>query len=163
MSRDSQTVVSNGGELTLERVFDAPREVVFKAFTESDRLMQWWGPREWPLAVSNLDLRVGGDWHYCMKGPNGEEAWGKAIYREIDPPSRLVYEDAFSDAAGNVDSNLPVAVTSVDFIAHEGKTKLVSKTVYPSAEALSQVIDMGMVEGVSETWDRLDEYLAATG
>ncbi|MBK9343198.1 MAG: SRPBCC domain-containing protein [Dehalococcoidia bacterium] len=87
-------------ELLIEREFAAPRELVFKAWTERDRLMQWWGPPTWPIDYCTVDLRVGGAWHYRMRGPAGEEGWGKGVYREIMPSSRLVYSDYFSDEDG---------------------------------------------------------------
>ena len=159
MSRNSQKLTTNGATIELERVFDAPRELVFKAWTEPAHLLKWWGPREWPLVVCNIDLRVGGDWHYCMKGPNGEEAWGKAIYREIVAPERLAYVDGFSDAEGNVNNSLPEGVTTIDFIEQGNQTHVVARTVYPNAEAVKAVLDMGMEEGLSQAWDQLDELL----
>ncbi|MEX1023009.1 MAG: SRPBCC domain-containing protein [Dehalococcoidia bacterium] len=145
-------------ELALERVFDAPRELVFKAWTEPERLLQWWGPRSYPTVVCTVDLRPGGVWHYCMRSAEGDEAWGRAEYREIVPPERLVYVDAFSDAEGSVIP--PETVITLTFEEQDGKTLMKSHSLYASAEEMQQVIGMGMVEGISETFDRLDEYLA---
>ena len=100
-------------ELLIEREFAAPRELVFKAWTERDRLMQWWGPPTWPNDYCTVDLRVGGAWHYRMRGPAGGEGWGKGVYREIMPASRLVYSDfASKDAVWLRDISLivPVAI-----------------------------------------------------
>ena len=74
-------------ELLIERSFDAPRDLVWSAFTEPERLAHWWGPAGWTLPHCTLDLRVGGRWHYCMRGPGGEESWGLATYEEIDAPA----------------------------------------------------------------------------
>jgi uncharacterized protein YndB with AHSA1/START domain len=146
-------------DLTVSRVFDAPRELVFKAWTEPERLMAWWGPREWPLAVCKVDLRAGGRWHYCMRGPNGEEAWGLGQYKEIDPPKRLVLTDNFSNAAG--DAIPPASVMTVEFEDLGGRTLLKSRSVFDSPEHRDTVLGMGMVEGMTESLDRLEEHLAA--
>lgn len=156
----------DGRELILERVFDAPRELVFKAFSESERLKQWWGPRGWILPVCNVDFRPGGVWHYCMKCTDknqgefyGMESWGKAVYQEIIENEKIVYTDYFSDAEGNEAEGMPPSQITVIFTEEEGRTKLVSRAVFDSTEALKTVLDMGMEQGISETWDRLGEYL----
>jgi uncharacterized protein YndB with AHSA1/START domain len=155
-----------GQELILERVFDAPRELVFKAFSEAEHLKHWWGPRGWTLTVCNVDFRPGGIWHYCMKCINedqkdfyGFESWGKAVYREIVEQEKVVYVDYFSDADGNEAEGMPSTLITMTFVEHEGKTKLVSRAQYASAEALKTVLDMGMEQGITETWDRLAEHL----
>ncbi|EST11318.1 SRPBCC domain-containing protein [Sporolactobacillus laevolacticus] len=156
----------DGRELILERVFDAPRELVFKAFSESERLKQWWGPRGWKLPVCNIDFRPGGVWHYCMKCMDknqgefyGMESWGKAIYQDIVENEKITYTDYFSNAEGNEAEGMPPSHITVIFTEEEGRTKLVSRAVFDSTEALKTVLDMGMEQGISETWDRLDEYL----
>jgi uncharacterized protein YndB with AHSA1/START domain len=149
------------GTLFIERTFDAPREAVFKAWTDPDILMQWFGPREWPLVHCTVDLQVGGVWHYCMRGPDGTESWGRGVYKEITPPSRLVYADSFSDADGNVAPGMPTMEITAEFIESDGKTILRSMTTFASPADLETVINMGMKEGLIETWDRLEEYLAS--
>jgi uncharacterized protein YndB with AHSA1/START domain len=146
-------------EIVVEREFDAPRELVFKAWTDADAIKGWWGPRTYPTTYCTLDLRVGGAWHYMMLGPNGEEAWGKGIYTEITPPERLAYRDYFSNAAG--DLNPPEMLMTIEFRDVGGKTLIHSTGRFESAEHRQQVLDMGMLEGMTETLDRLDEYLAA--
>ncbi|MFC5468089.1 SRPBCC domain-containing protein [Cohnella suwonensis] len=157
-----------GNELILERVFNAPRELVFKAFSEAEHLKRWWGPRGWELTVCNVDFRPGGVWHYCMKCMDknqgdfyGFESWGKGVYGEISAPESIVYVDYFSDAEGNELDVMPSARIAMTFEPFEGKTKLVSRAVYESAEALKKVIEMGMEQGITETWDRLEEHLQA--
>jgi uncharacterized protein YndB with AHSA1/START domain len=145
---------------TMERTFSAPREMVFRAWTEPEHLAHWWGPTGWTLPICTVDLRPGGAWHYCMRGPNGEESCGKATYREIVPSERLVYLDAFADAEGNVNEEMPQMEITVEFLEHEGKTKVVSHTEFASAEELKAVLAMGMVEGMNQTLDRLEAYLA---
>lgn len=87
-------------ELVVTRDFDAPREDVFKAWTDPKRVANWWGPRGFTTPFCRIDLRPGGVFHYCMRSPEGRDYWGIGIYREIIPPERLVYTDAFSDAEG---------------------------------------------------------------
>ncbi|UUZ81711.1 SRPBCC domain-containing protein [Paenibacillus sp. P26] len=155
-----------GRELILERVFDAPRELVFKAFSEAEHLKHWWGPRGWTLTVCNVDFRPGGVWHYCMKCIDekqgdfyGFESWGKAVYREIEAPEKIAYVDYFSDAEGNVAEGMPSSDITMTFEEYEGKTKLVSRALYASEEALKTVMEMGMEQGITETWDRLEEHV----
>lgn len=157
-----------GQVIVLERVFNAPRELVFKVFSDGEHLKQWWGPRGWEVTVSNMDFRPGGQWHYCMKCLDqnqgdfyGMESWGKSVYQEIDEPEKIVYIDYFSDAEGNIAEGMPATTVTMTFEELDGKTKLVNRGVYESAEALQSVIDMGMEEGITQTWDRLEEYLAS--
>lgn len=157
-STRTATLVGDRG-FTVERLFDAPRELVFKAFTEPERLMQWWGPRTYETDVCTIDLRVGGIWHYRMRSETGDAAWGRAEYQEITPPARLVYLDAFSDENGSVIP--PKMVVEIDFIDKNGKTLVKSTVTFDSEAGRDAVMAMGMEQGLAETWDRLEEYLAA--
>lgn len=155
-----------GQELILERVFNAPRELVFKAFSEAEHLKHWWGPRGWTLTACTVDFRPGGVWHYCMKCVDenqgdffGYESWGKGVYQEIVEVEKIVYVDYFSDAEGNENADMPSTLVKMFFQEHEGQTKLISRSEYATAEALKTVMDMGMEQGITETWDRLAEHL----
>lgn len=155
-----------GQELVLERVFGAPRQLVFKAFTESDHLKHWWGPQGWTMPVCKVDLRPGGVWHYCMKCEDrsqgdfyGMESWGKGVYQEIEAPEKLVYTDYFSDAEGNIAPDMPPSDVSLIFTEEEGQTKVVSRSRFHSEKELQAVMEMGMEQGIRETWDRLAGYL----
>lgn len=155
-----------GNTLILERTFQAPRELVFKAFSEAEHLKRWWGPKGWTIPVCTVDFRPGGIWHYCMKCEDknqgdfyGMESWGKGIYREIAVPEQIVYTDYFSDAEGNIADNMPATLVTLDFIDQDGITKLVNSAQYDSAEALQTVLDMGMLQGITETMENLDVYL----
>lgn len=158
--------VENDRVLVLERDFDAPRDLVFMMFKEPEHLKRWWGPRGWELPICNIDFRPGGVWHYCMKCVDqnqgeyyGMESWGKGVYKEIVEPEKIVYTDYFSDAEGNVDDAMPATEATLEFIDLGGKTKLINRAEYVSAEALKSVMDMGMLQGITETWDRLEERL----
>lgn len=160
--------VENDKVLILERIFNAPRDLVFKMFKEPEHLKHWWGPRGWELPVCKVDFRAGGVWHYCMKCVDknqgdffGMEAWGKAVYKEIVEPERVVYVDYFSDADGNSNESLPATTVTMEFIDLGGRTKLISRGEYASKEAMKTVLDMGMMEGITQTWDRLEDHLKA--
>jgi uncharacterized protein YndB with AHSA1/START domain len=102
-------------EFVITRVFDAPRELVWKAFTEPQRMKEWWGPKGVTITRSEMDLRPGGSYHYAMRTPDGNTMWGKFVYREITPPSRMVFVSSFSDEAGGVTRDL-AAGDAFDFL-----------------------------------------------
>ncbi len=144
-----------------ERVFSAPREKVFAAFSQCEHLMHWWGPREWPLAHCDMDFRVGGSWHYAMRETaTGNESWGLMLFDEITAPEFIRYRDVFSDANRSINTDLPESASTLHFYVEGNNTRVVSQTVYPTQEALKQILDMGMEEGFRETWDRLEEYIS---
>lgn len=149
-------------QLIVDRTFDAPRDLVWAAFTEPGRIAQWWGPRGWSTTNKQAEIRVGGVWHYCMHGPDGMESWGKAEYTEITPKDRIVYRDSFSDPDGNTNEQMPAILITFEFqdVAAK-KTRVYSTAEFPTVEGLEQVAEMGMVQGLSETLDKLAEYLAA--
>ncbi|AFZ67699.1 SRPBCC domain-containing protein [Deinococcus peraridilitoris] len=158
--------VEAGKELILERVFRAPRELVFDAFSKAEHLSKWWAPRGWEISHCTVDFHPGGRWHYCMKcvdGSQGDfygmESWGLGVYQEIDAPARIVYTDYFSDAEANINEALPPTRSTLTFETVEGGTKVVNRALYNSEEALKTVMDMGMLQGITETWDHLARYL----
>lgn len=161
MSDTRSKIETTETDLLMTRMFDAPRELVFAAYSSCEHLKNWWGPRSWPMAECTLDFRVGGVWHYCLRGPNpGDESWGRAVYTEIVEPERILYTDSFSDAEGNVAEGMPTTDASVEFAELDGKTVMTMRARYPKAEDLKAVIDMGAVEGIEETFDRLAEFVA---
>lgn len=150
---------NNDRVYVMERVFDAPRELVFEAYTTAEHLKNWWGPKDWTLPVCEVDFRPGGVWRYCMKGPDGMESWGKAVYQEIVEPEKIVYKDTFVDADGNRIDGTPEMLITVTFTEENGKTRLASTTLFETAEQLQQVLEMGMEQGFTETLDRLEAHL----
>jgi uncharacterized protein YndB with AHSA1/START domain len=141
-------------EIVLTRVFDAPRPLVFDAFTKPELLKRWFGPRGWSLAVCEVDLRVGGRWRFVLRGPDGATMGMGGVYREIVPPERDVHTEAFDDYPGES------LVTGV-FDEEGGKTTLTATILYPSREVRDAVIESGMEHGAAESYDRLAEYLAS--
>ena len=117
-------------EFVITRVFDAPRALVWKAWTECPRLMRWFGPKGFTMRVATLDLRPGGVFHYCLRSPDGHDIWGKFVYREIVAPERIVLVNSFSDEPGNLTRH-PMSQTwplemlsTTTFTEHEGKTTI---------------------------------------
>lgn len=149
--------------LTIRRRFDAPRSRVWQAYTDADLLDRWWAPKPWKAETVAMDFRVGGNWHYAMQGPEGEQHFGRMDFLEIDPENRYVAADVFADASGQANPDLPKQTFTTTFI-DEGKTTRVIVVVdYESVEDLQKVIEMGMEQGVTMAQDQLEELLARTG
>ena len=123
------------GGFVISRVFDAPRELVFKAQAESERLERWWGGKGFTTRVIKLDFRPGGIFHYSMRTPDGHEMWGKFVYCEIVAPERIVLIHSFADREGNTirapfSPTWPLEVLNTStFSEHEGKTTLTIRSV----------------------------------
>ena len=158
------TAGQDNKNLTITRIFDAPRELVWKAWTDPEQVKRWWGPRGFTAPFCEIDLQVGGTYLYCMRSPEGRDYWGTGVYREIVPLERIVSTDSFADEKGNVvsatyydmspDYPLELLVT-VTFEEHEGKTKLTLKHVgFPSGEERDNARD-----GWSTSLDKLAESL----
>jgi uncharacterized protein YndB with AHSA1/START domain len=154
------TTSVDGNQLTITRAFAAPKAIVFAAFTEPDQIVKWWGPKGFTTTVKQMDVQPGGIWHYRMSSPEWGDSWGLATYSDVSPPDRLVYSDAFSDAEGTVNQDLPVSVNTVTFHEDGGRTTVTIVTDYATEEDLKKVLEMGVVEGMSSQFDRLDELLA---
>lgn len=144
-------------EIAMSRTFNAPRERVFRAYTEAEQLRQWWGPEHFTLPHCTVDLRPGGTWLYCMRSPEGQDYWGKAVYQEIEPPARLVYTDAFADEDGNETS--PPMLVTVEFEELAGRTTVSMQTVCVSAEERETLLASGMEQGFCQALHRLDALL----
>jgi uncharacterized protein YndB with AHSA1/START domain len=139
-------------EIVLTRVFDAPRRLVFDAFTKPELVKCWLGPRGWSLVVCEVDLRIGGAYRFVGRGPDGTDmGWG-GIYREIVAPERIVHTESFDDYPGES------LVTTV-WVEHESKTTTTITVLYPSREVRDAVISSGMERGAAESYDKLAEML----
>ena len=162
MPNSNMNVETKERELLITRIFNAPPALIIDMWSDCKHLKHWWGPKEWPMDECTLDFRVNGKWQYCLRGPNeGDEAWGLAIYKEIDKPNKIVYQDSFCDKDGNINKQMPVTNVTLNFIEYEGKTKLVSNVIYDSPDSLKTVLDMGMIQGMTSSMERLDEYLVS--
>lgn len=122
-----------GRELILERVFNAPRELVFQAFSKAEHLKRWWSTKGWSTPVCEVDFRPGGVWFYCMKCSDesqeeyGMESWGKAVYEDIKEPERIVFIDSFADAEGNIVEEIPLTKMTIMFIEQGGKLNMLRR------------------------------------
>jgi uncharacterized protein YndB with AHSA1/START domain len=161
----------NPPEFSISRVFDAPRDLVWKAVTESDRLTHWWGPKGFAMLVCNVDLRPGGVFLYSMRSPDGKEMWGKWVYREIVPPQRLVSVVSFTDSQGNpqrhpMSPTWPLEVLNTMTLSENGGKTTMTISGYPinATEEEYKTYDAGrgsMKQGFTGTLDQLDAYLAS--
>lgn len=142
------------GELVITRLFDAPRRLVFAAWTEPERLMQWWGPRGFTTPSCELDPRPGGVWRVRMRPPTGADLWVRGTYREIVEPERLVFTSAWEDAAGNPGRETLVTVTFAD----RGEQTLLTfrQAVFETVESRDDHEDSW-----SSAFEMLAEYLAS--
>ena len=143
-------------EIVLTRVFDAPRNLVFDAFSKPELLKRWFGPRGWSLVVCDVDLRVGGGFRFVMRSPDGKDMGMRGTYRELAPPDRSVHMESFDDYPGESQ------VTAV-FVEQDGKTTLTATILYPSKEVRDIVIKSGMEHGAAESYDKLAELLPSIG
>lgn len=151
-------------ELVITRIFDAPRELVWKAWTDPEHLMRWWGPKCFTSPSCKIDLRVGGRYLFCMRSPEGQDFWSTGIYREIVEPGRIVCSDSFADEEGNVvpathygmgpDFPLELQVT-VTFEEEDGKTRMTLRHVGIPPGEMSDMCKAGW----NESFDKLAESL----
>lgn len=143
--------------LVITRVFDAPRELVFKLWTDPKHLMRWWGPRGFTNPICELDVRPGGAWRIVMRAPDGAEYPCQGIYREIVAPERLVFTNDATDKEGNA---ILEGLTTVTFAAQGGKTKLTLQTrAVAIVSYAAQFLD-GMEAGWTQSLERLAGLIA---
>jgi uncharacterized protein YndB with AHSA1/START domain len=146
-------------EFVVERQFTALRTLMFQVFTQPEHLKRWWAPQPFTIPICTIDLRPGGIWHYCMRSPEGQDHWARSVYSEIVLPEKLVYTSTFADEQANPIEGMPEYLTTVIFTEEAGKTRVAAYVQFTSAAALKIVVDMGMQQGMSMTWDYLIEYV----
>jgi uncharacterized protein YndB with AHSA1/START domain len=155
-STESTTIYSDGGDLVMERTFDAPREQVWKAFMDPELVPRWWGPHGTTTTVVEMDVRPGGSWRYVSRGPDRDDVAFYGEYLEIEPPERFRWTFLF-----DVEGVGPVGgPETFNFDEVDGKTKITSTGHMGSVEAIEGALATGMVRGAIETWDRLEALLA---
>lgn len=161
--------VANADAFVISKTFNAPRDLMWKAWTESERMARWFGPKGVTIIHSKNDLRPAGVYHYGMRTPDGKEMWGKWIYREIAKPKRLVFVNSFSDEKGGITRH-PLApewplemLSTITFDEKGGKTTVTVKWAPINAtEAERKTFDAGrasMTQGWSGTFEQLEAYL----
>ena len=150
-----QVTTPSDREVRLTRVFDAPRQMVWDAFTKPELMKRWFGPRGWSLVECTIDLRVGGGWRFILQGPEGQKMGMRGAYREIKAPERSVHVETFDDYPGE-------SIVTAVFTEKGGKTTMEATVAYASKEVRDAVIQSGMEHGAAESYDKLAELLAAT-
>lgn len=147
---------SGDREIVMTRVFDAPRDLVFDAWTKPELLKRWLGARAgWSLAVCDVDLTVGGRYRFVWRGPDGDEMGARGIYHEIVPPERLVNTEVFDDPWYEGEG-----LITTEFAEQDRKTTARTKLHFESKETRDDVIDSPMKVGVAESYDQLADVLA---
>lgn len=153
-------------EIVIEREFNAPRELVWKAWTDPDILMHWWWPEGFTTSISKMDFRAGGKHFSCVRSPEGQESCSKSVYKEIVEPERLVMINSFTDKESNsvpashygLSQDFPEEMQiTATFEEHNGKTKLILKN--SNVGNLSDKDRDFTRQGWNESFDKLNEYL----
>lgn len=147
---DTAPADTSDREIVVTRVFDAPRALVFKAWTDPKHLAHWWGPNGFTLTTYELDFKPGGSWRSVMHGPDGRDYQNEVVYVEIAEPERLVYRHV----------SAPQFQMTVTFADDGGKTRLRAQMLFESAELRDRTIKaVGAVEGLKQTLGRLGEHV----
>lgn len=170
---ESRSTGAAAPEFVITRVFDAPRDLVWQAWTEPERLAQWWGPKGCKIRVVKLDVRPGGVFHYAMQFKPGHDMWGRFTYREIAAPERLVFVNSFSDPDGGITRapfatigpTWPLEVLNTLTLSEQGgKTTLTLRGGPINATEEERKTYAGMFDsmrqGFTGTFDQLEAYLA---
>jgi len=146
----------NDREIVITRVVDAPRRLVFDAWTKPELVPKWLlGPEGWSMPVCEIDLRVGGSWHYVWRKDDGAEMEMRGTYREVAPPGRLVSTERWGP-------EWPETVNTVTFVESGGRTTVTITVSYPSKEARDAALRTGMKEGMEQGFVRLDALLRSS-
>ena len=142
-------------EIFVTRVFDAPRERVFRAHIDPKLIPQWWGPARFSTVVDRMDVRPGGSWRFVHRGPDGDEYAFHGVFHEIIEPEKITWTFEFEGWPGHV------SLETVTFEEQDGKTLLTVHSVYQSVEARDGMLNSGMADGLAESWDRLAAIVEA--
>jgi len=156
LGNERTTAYTDGAYLVMERIFDAPRDLVWKVMNDPERVTNWWGPQGYTTTVEEMDVRPGGRWRWVNHTTGGETAPFKGEYLEVDPPSRTVRTFIF-DVPGFDDR---AAVETMVLEDLGDRTKVTARTLFPSVEDLQGALATGMIRGALETYDRLADEIA---
>jgi len=140
-------------EIHIERVFDAPRDKVFAAFTNPELIPEWWGPRGTTTIVDEMDVRPGGSWRFVGRGADGSETAFRGTYREITAPERIVQTFEWEGLPGHIS----VETMQLDDLG--GRTRITVTSVFDSVADRDGMLQSGMEQGAGESYDRLEAYL----
>jgi uncharacterized protein YndB with AHSA1/START domain len=140
-------------EVAATRVFDAPRRLVFDAHTKPEHIRNWMlGPDGWTMPICEIDLRPGGAWHFVWRRADGSEMAMRGQYKEVVPPEKVVSTESWG-------GDWPETINTVTLSEKDGKTTLTMTMLYPSKEARDAALNTGMQDGMTQSYDRLAEYL----
>lgn len=142
-------------ELTMERIFEAPKELVFDCWTQPEHMEKWLFPKDFTVPFSQSDIRTGGAYRSCLRAPDGADNWVGGTYREVSPHDRIVFTHAWQDEAGNAEHETVVTITLEDIGA--GRTRM----IFHQRFFLSEASRDGHAAGWKEAFDNLESYLAA--
>jgi uncharacterized protein YndB with AHSA1/START domain len=155
MSKNNLVVEREKLAFTMSRVFDAPRDLVWKAYTDPELVPEWWGQRKSTTLVDQMEVKTGGVWRYIQKDDEGNEYAFNGVYKEVQAPERLTYTFEFEPLAGHI------ATDTLTFEEQpDGKTKITARTTFDTLEDLEGMLQSGMEDGATESWDLLEELLA---
>ena len=147
--------------MTLDAEFVASPERVWQLWSDPRQLERWWGPPSYPATFTLHDLRAGGRVEYHMTTPEGDQPRGYWEVEEVEPPHRLVFRDGFANDDGSPNTDLPTGIGRVTISrVGDGRTRMSIESVFPSVEAMEQVLAMGMEEGLTEAVGQIDAILA---
>ena len=154
MNKNNMVMDRDHLAFSMARVFDAPRELVWKVYTNPELVPEWWGPSQYTTVVDKMEVKTGGVWRYIQTDAEGNEFAFNGVYKEVTPPERLAYTFEFEPMAGHI---------STDTLTFEelpgGKTKITARTTFDTLEDLEGMLQSGMETGAVETWDRMEELL----
>ena len=140
-------------EIHCERVFDAPRDRVYAAYTDPALIPEWWGPRGMTTTVDVMDVRAGGSWRFVMPGADGSETGFRGTYREVTAPERIVQTFEWEGMPGHV------SVETAEFEDLGDRTRVVTTSIFHTTEERDGMLGSGMEGGLNETYQRMDELL----
>ena len=158
-SKNKSAIVKDLNEksILVSREFEAPLADVWRAYTESNLLEQWWAPKPWRAETKQMNFKPGGYWLYAMVGPEGEKHWARMDYLAIDLYKSFDIQDSFSDENGVVNRDLPVSKGKSTFTKTANGTRVEFKLIYTTAEQLQKIVEMGFEQGITMCMDQLDE------
>ncbi|RYJ52331.1 SRPBCC domain-containing protein [Flavobacterium petrolei] len=142
--------------ILVSRTFSAALEKVWRSFTESELLEQWWAPKPWKAETKSMDFSVGGHWLYAMVGPENEKHWGRMDYTAITPHLSFEINDSFCDEEGIVNTSLPVSKGIIVFTPTASGTLVEFKMFYSNEKEIETMIEMGFEQGITACLEQLE-------
>jgi uncharacterized protein YndB with AHSA1/START domain len=153
--RETTFAAPSDREIAVTRLFDAPRELVFEAWTDPARITRWMlGPEGWTMPVCEVDLRPGGVWRFVWHGSDGRQIGMEGVYREVEAPERMIFTESWG-------GDWPPTLNTVVLTEEDGKTRLTYTVLYVSTEVRDAAFSTGMTEGMTQSLDRLAAHLAS--